>query len=79
MSWTPPRLPTRDRESVVAYWRQILEIPDDEVGAPMLREMATERLRTLGAEFPSHPQRPNQRPGSTSVRSCQDGKARVRL
>jgi hypothetical protein len=45
--WTPPKLPPRDQESVIAYWREILAIPDNEPGAQQLREMAAERLRVL--------------------------------
>lgn len=50
MSWSIPRLPTRDRESIIAYWQKVAEIPEDEVGAGILREMAVERLRTLGVD-----------------------------
>jgi hypothetical protein len=45
--WTPPKLPPRDQESVISYWREILAIPDNEPGAQQLREMAAERLRVL--------------------------------
>jgi hypothetical protein len=45
--WTPPKLPPRDQDSVIAYWREILAIPDNELGAQQLREMASERLRVL--------------------------------
>jgi hypothetical protein len=47
MSWKPPKPPNRRLESIVAYWRQIMLIPDDELAAPILREMASERLKAL--------------------------------
>jgi hypothetical protein len=47
MNWAPPKLPRGDIESVVAYWREMLAIPDNEQGAELLRAMAAERLRTL--------------------------------
>ena len=52
MSWTLPAAPRRSLESRVAYWRQLLEIPIEEPGAAVLREMATHRLSELGAPGP---------------------------
>ena len=49
MSWIPPHLPLRSRESKVGYWQAILEIPDAEPSAPILRSMAAHRLVGLGA------------------------------
>jgi len=49
MSWMPPPPPRNKREFVVAYWQDILAIPENEPGAAMLREMATQRLVELGA------------------------------
>ena len=47
MNWEPPKPPSRNTESVVAYWRKMLAVPDSERGAELLRTMAAERLRTL--------------------------------
>ena len=48
MSWMPPPLPfgTNTR---AAYWREILQIPLSEPSAPLLRQMAAERLNQLDA------------------------------
>ena len=47
MSWMPPPLPRNNRESVVAYWQTIAEIPENEPGAEVLRDMASQRLAEL--------------------------------
>jgi len=47
MSWMPPPLPRNNRESIVAYWQTIAEIPENEPGAAVLREMASQRLAEL--------------------------------
>jgi len=47
MSWMPPPPPLRGRESVIAYWRAILEIPSSEPSAAVLRGMASQRLAEL--------------------------------
>lgn len=47
MSWMPPALPRNNRESVVAYWQTIAEIPENEPGAEILRDMASQRLTEL--------------------------------
>ena len=47
MSWSPPHPPTGSFQSTVAYWQAIFEIPLDEPGAEMLREMAAQRLAEL--------------------------------
>ena len=47
MSWMPPPLPHNNRESFVAYWQTIAEIPENEPGAAILRDMASERLAEL--------------------------------
>jgi hypothetical protein len=36
-------------KSVIAYWREVLGIPDDEPSAPILRAMAVHRLLELRA------------------------------
>ena len=48
MSWMPPPLPfgTNTR---AAYWRKIFQIPLSEPSAPLLRQMAAERLKQLDA------------------------------
>jgi hypothetical protein len=43
----PPPLPRNSRESIVAYWQTIAEIPENEPGAAVLREMASQRLAEL--------------------------------
>ena len=53
MSWTPPPLPLTSHDSIVAYWRAVLEIPLSEPGAEILRDMASQRLVELQAE-PAH-------------------------
>jgi len=50
MGWIPPRSPSTDYDSIVAYWRAILEIPLSEVGAEMLRDIASQRLAELRAK-----------------------------
>lgn len=47
MSWIAPPPPCLSQQSRIEYWRQILDIPDDEPGAVMLRAMAAERLVTF--------------------------------
>ena len=47
MSWHPPHPPTGSYQSIVAYWKAILEIPLNEPGAAMLRDMASQRLTEL--------------------------------
>lgn len=49
MSWQPPNLPGNSLRERVEYWTAILEIPEDEPGAPHLRRMAAQRLEELGA------------------------------
>lgn len=49
MSWTPPPPPLANRDSIVAYWLALLEIPADEPSAAILQEMATDRLTELRA------------------------------
>lgn len=49
MPWTPPAPPLAHIESRIAYWRQIMEIPDSEPSAPVLRSIAAHRLSELGA------------------------------
>jgi hypothetical protein len=49
MSWTPPQLPSRQHESILAYWQAILAIPTNEPSAEILREMASQRLVELQA------------------------------
>jgi len=51
MSWAPPPLPSRQRESIVAYWQAIFAIPSDEPSANILREMASQRLGELQAAY----------------------------
>jgi chromosomal replication initiation ATPase DnaA len=51
MAWTPPRMPYRTVESRIDYWQSIAQIPDDETGAQMLREMAEQRLIELREEL----------------------------
>jgi len=48
MAWAPPLPPLAYAESRVAYWRAILDIPDGEPAAPVLRLMAAHRLLELG-------------------------------
>ena len=48
MAWTPPRPPLTDRASRISYWRAIIDIPDAEPAAPLLRSMAAHRLLELG-------------------------------
>jgi len=52
MSWMPPPPPLRGRESVIGYWRAILEIPSSEPSAEVLRGMASKRLAELHATCP---------------------------
>jgi hypothetical protein len=47
MSWQLPRYPANDPESICRYWHDIADIPLDEPGAEMLRQMAQNRLREL--------------------------------
>lgn len=49
MSWIPPRPPLNSVESKIAYWQRVLEIPEEEPSAPILRSMAAHRLVELGA------------------------------
>jgi len=49
MAWTPPPPPSSDYDSIVAYWRAILDIPLNETGAELLRDMASQRLAELHA------------------------------
>lgn len=49
MAWAPPPPPLAYAESRIAYWRAIMDIPDTEPAAPLLRSMATHRLLELGA------------------------------
>jgi hypothetical protein len=58
MPWTPPNPPFANRESIVAYWNAILEIPLSEPGAGMLRDMASHRLMELGVVFADEPTEP---------------------
>jgi hypothetical protein len=51
VTWEPPKPSRGDIESVIAYWREILAIPDTEQGAELLRTMAAERLRTLETQL----------------------------
>ena len=44
MAWAPPPPPLTYAESRIAYWRAIMEIPDAEPAAPLLRSMAAHRL-----------------------------------
>lgn len=47
--WTPPIPPRSTLKSKVTYWQRILEIPLNEPSAPILRQMAAQRLMELGA------------------------------
>jgi len=47
MPWTPPPLPARRREAIIAYWQAILAIPSNEPSAGILRDMASQRLVEL--------------------------------
>lgn len=47
MPWMPPRPPLNDHVSRVTYWRAIMDIPDAEPAAPLLRSMAAHRLLEL--------------------------------
>jgi len=49
MTWTPPPPPSSDYDSIVVYWRAILDIPLSETGADLLRDMASQRLAELHA------------------------------
>lgn len=49
MSWQPPHPPGRSVKERVDYWHAILQIPEDEIGAFHLREMATQRLEELAS------------------------------
>jgi hypothetical protein len=49
MAWYVPPLPRAERKSKVAYWFCLLEIPNDEPAAEMLKAMAMQRLLALGA------------------------------
>lgn len=48
MSWIPPPPPRKNRDSIVAYWQAIADIPESERGAAILRDMASRRLAELG-------------------------------
>ena len=48
MSWMPPPPPRNNHESIVAYWHIIADIPENEPGAAILRDMASRRLVELG-------------------------------
>ena len=48
MSWMPPPPPCNNRESIVAYWQTIADIPESERGAAILRDMASYRLAESG-------------------------------
>ena len=52
MAWELPRYPTNDTHAICLYWQRIAEIPLDEPGATILREMANGRLRELGQPVP---------------------------
>ena len=49
MAWTVPPLPSKSSNDKVDYWLRILEVPMDEPGADMLRDMAAQRLVELRA------------------------------
>lgn len=48
MSWEPPQPPRNSLESIVAYWQAIVDIPESEPSAAILRDMAANRLAELG-------------------------------
>ena len=48
VSWMPPPLPF-GTETRVDYWQKILQISLSEPSAPLLRQMAADRLKQLEA------------------------------
>ena len=53
MVWELPRYPANDTNAICRYWQRIAEIPLDEPGARMLREMANGRLQELAQRVPA--------------------------
>ena len=49
MTWIAPPLPHMNSNAKIEYWLRILEVPQDEPGAGLLREMAAQRLLELQA------------------------------
>lgn len=49
MTWIAPPLPNRSSSARIDYWLRILEVPPNEPGADILRDMATQRLIELRA------------------------------
>jgi hypothetical protein len=44
MTWELPRYPTKDIAAICRYWHLMADIPANEPGAEMIREMAQARL-----------------------------------
>ena len=49
MAWMVPPLPNRNPNAKVDYWLRIMEVPTNEPGADLLRDMALKRLIELRA------------------------------
>jgi hypothetical protein len=52
MTWELPRYPTNDIDAICRYWHLMADIPANEPGAEMLREMARARLLEIERDQP---------------------------